>query len=180
MKVVYYGDSITQGFELLKKHENVVNLGVGGDKIINLLGRYFEVHEANPNRIIMMIGINDYLCMRDYWQLNVEFDIPSLFDALLDLITTNLPDTEIYILSILPVSMDIPKKDLELFNSDIDTINKVYKELADEYGVNYLDINSKFLKDGILDHKYTEDGVHLNEMGYELYYSLVKHLLGDD
>lgn len=177
MKTIYYGDSITEGFILLKQNKNVINKGVSGDKIINLLGRYMDIHLENPDQIMIMIGINDYLCSKDYWQAHIHFDIKTLFTSLIDLIQTNLPKTNITVLSILPVSMDVLEPTLSTFNKDIIEINKLYQSISKEKNISYIDIHKDFLKDNILDPKYTYDGVHLSELGYEHYYNLIKHLL---
>ena len=42
---------------------------------------------------------------------------------------------------------------------------------------NFIDWNAAFKNEGILDDKYSEDGVHLNQEGYDLYYSLIKEYL---
>ena len=68
MKIVFFGDSLTWGgyggnyvaelVKLLPKHE-IINSGVGGNTVLNLLNRVDEVLADNPDGIFVMVGGND-------------------------------------------------------------------------------------------------------------------------
>lgn len=175
-KIVYYGDSITEGFVNLKKYDNVVNLGVSGDKTTDLISRFFSVIREQPKRLIMMIGTNDYLVKQHLWQEYISIDFEALYYALLTLIRDNLNTNDVILLSVLPVS--VGDVDLKQYNSDIDEYNKYIKEKANEFGYTYIDLNKHFKNDGgVLNYDVTSDGVHLNELGYELYHNLIKEYL---
>ncbi len=178
MKLVYLGDSITAGFNQLNNHKNVINLGISGDKINNLIGRIERVIEENPDRLIIMIGINDFLNMKNYWGFPIKVNIKYMYGVLIKMIHDNLPNTEVILLSILPISIDLNSESLKNYNNYLNLLNKHINNLAKTYGYEYIDINKVFLNsDSILDHKYTPDGVHLNDLGYELYYNLIKEYL---
>lgn len=178
MKIVYFGDSITQGFQLLSKHDNVVNMGISGHKINNLIGRFQDVLLEKPDRLIIMIGINDYLDSNHYWGTPINLDIPLMYTILLKLINDNLPNCDVVLLSILPVSMDTDKETLMRFNSEIESLNQDIVILSQSYEYDYVDLHSLFLdNEGFLNQDYTTDGVHLSPKGYEFYYQLILELL---
>ena len=177
-KTVFYGDSITNRFVLLKQNKNVVNLGVGGDKTTELIGRVLDVIREKPNKLFIMVGVNDYLVKKAYWQefFNINFEVT--YNALITLLTDNLRNTSFTLLSILPVSMNKPFDTLVLYNKELDEINKYISEIASKYNLNYLDISNSFKdKNNFLNPQYTEDGVHLNNLGYKVYYNLIKDLI---
>lgn len=68
MRLVFLGDSLTWGryggsfvnrvAELLPDHE-IINAGVGGNTVINLLDRLDAVLEQSPDGIFVMVGGND-------------------------------------------------------------------------------------------------------------------------
>ena len=177
MKTVFLGDSITKHFDLLINHENVVNLGIGGDKINNVIGRLETLFCEKPDRVIILIGINDYLNMKNYWGSPIKINIKQMYGVLLKMIHDNLPNTEVYCVSILPVSMDIDEKTVSSYNRDIIKMNRFISQLVIPYEYTYLDLHSKFLQEDRLNPSLTTDGVHLSSAGYSLFYKLVKHIL---
>lgn len=175
-KIVFYGDSITAGFELLKQHSNVINLGMSGDKTINLVARITDVIKESPDRVIIMIGTNDYLVKKRLWQDYVSINFKTLYSALLTLIEDNLPNTEVVLCSILPIS----EKDVDLaqYNKDIDDYNDIIKDLSISYNCIYKYISSSFKNEwNEMKKEYTVDGVHLSSDGYALFYDLIEDLL---
>ena len=177
-KIVFYGDSITNRFELLKQNKNVVNLGIGGDKTTDLIGRVLEIIREKPEKVFLMIGINDFLVKKSYWQefFNIDFEVT--YNALIKLLSDNLPKAEFTLLSILPICQIKTYDILTQYNQEIDTLNNYIKSIANSYNYNYLNI-AKVFKDNqnFLKREYTDDGVHLNSLGYETYYDLVKDLI---
>ena len=175
MKTIYFGDSITAGFQQLDQHHDVINLGVSGDKINNLIGRVEEVISYKPDQLVIMIGVNDYLNMKNYWGSPIKLNIKYMYGVLIKLLHDNLPNCKIVCLSILPVSMDIEPNILREFNLDIIKLNSYIKTIAATYLYEYLDIHQYFIdSDGKLDAHYTTDGVHLSDEGYKHYYSFIR------
>jgi lysophospholipase L1-like esterase len=177
VKVVYFGDSITAGFQHLKAHENVWNLGIGGDKTVDLIGRFLSVTRIRPDRLIVMIGTNDYLVKQRIWQDFIDIDYAVMIDALFTLIQDNLPTTDVHIVSIPPIRWP-EQLDVASSNADIDRYNTILHTKATQYGFGYIDL-AVHLKDddnGIRP-SYTTDGVHFSEAGYAVYYDLIRPYL---
>jgi len=177
-KTVFYGDSITNQFELLKQNKDVINLGIGGDKTTELIGRVLDVIREKPDKLFIMIGINDYLVKKSYWQEYFNIDFNVTYNALIKLLTDNLPNTSFTLISILPICMIKSFNDLTLYNNELDEINIFINQTADKYHLNYLNIANNFKdNNNFLKNEYTLDGVHLNDKGYQIYYDLIKDLI---
>ncbi|MDF2698684.1 MAG: Lipolytic protein family [Haloplasmataceae bacterium] len=179
-KVVYLGDSLTANFKKLNELENVVNMGIGGDKTLEVIGRLKFVNQQKPDKLFLLVGINDYLCNQWTWAHGLIIKFFKTYDAILDILKTNLPQTKFYVLAIFPVNTGsvVPVERLTRYNQEIDEWNVFVKYKAKEYGMEFLDLSNHF-KDEFnnLRKEYTLDGIHLNELGYEVYYNLIKELL---
>lgn len=173
--IVFLGDSLTdycEWNELLRRND-IANRGIAGDTTEGLLNRLSSLKELNPSKIFILIGINDI-------QQNVEKSkIVNNYKQIIKEIKRSLPNTEIYIESILYVN---PNKYSKIFLKDGRKINDIVKEvnaelrnLAKRESVNYLDIASIVTKNDELDKKYTTDGLHLNGVGY----SKIKEVLNE-
>ena len=59
----FYGDSRVIGgnFTEAFSDDSVVNLGVAGDKVIDLINRFKLIKTTTPNRVFLAIGGNDCL-----------------------------------------------------------------------------------------------------------------------
>jgi len=178
-KIVFFGDSITEGFTKVSLVPNVTNLGICGDKTINLIGRIQDVINVNPKKLFLMIGINDLLVKERYWQDYIAIDFEKVYDKLLTLLKDNLPKCDVYLSSILPI--DIDKKNNTHLNKKIRMMNEYILKMSSKYGYKYIDLHSLFVSEGnIIVDKFTTDGVHLSEQGYELYFDRILELIDNE
>ena len=163
--IIFLGDSITEfcnWSELFGKN-NIINRGISGDTLDGLLYRVDEVIERKPKKIFLMIGINDLGKGKNVNQILEKYTI------LIKKIHTNLPETIIYIQSVLPA------KRKTLRNTDIKKINIGLIKIANKYNKNYIDLYSSFLsKNNELNDAYSLDGLHLNGKGYQLWKQIIK------
>ncbi|WP_264229988.1 SGNH/GDSL hydrolase family protein [Acholeplasma laidlawii] len=172
-KVVFMGDSITAGFKLLNNYSHIVNIGVGGNKTTESIPLIKELRLQQPDIVVLMIGINDFLCNIRFFDHGYTIPFHKTYDALLDLINVNLPRTKVYLVSILPLNARkdsaLTKEKVFKYNQEIHVINQFVKHESKVYKATYLDLYSEFIVDGYLNPKYTIDGIHLNEDGYKAY-----------
>jgi len=159
--IVFLGDSLTDSCEWQEFFRNVAikNRGISGDTTKGILNRIDEIVEVQPQKIFIMIGINDINQGR-------EVDhIVSDYEAILRTFQERVPQTKIFIQSILPVNnqkfvnVEVNKKVIE--------INSKLRELSQNFSFQYIDLFSGFLdSNNQLDARYTVDGIHLNGQGY--------------
>jgi lysophospholipase L1-like esterase len=163
-EIILLGDSITDGNEWSEMFgiPRLKNRGISGDVTDGVLYRLDEVTESKPDKVFVMIGVNDLARDR-----SVDYVLEN-YDKIVNQIEQDSPDTKIYIQSVLPVN-----EDFEQFSSHVDKtpeikeVNKGLKKLADQKGFTYIDLFDDMSTEGDqLNPDYTEDGLHLNGEGY--------------
>ena len=179
-QIVFIGDSITDGYVLDDYYSDltlsVYNRGIGGDSTGGVLKRLdLSVVDIRPSKVVLMIGINDInggvsdsVLIKNYGEI-------------LEKIKRELPKTEVYCMSILPVNkelesygVDIPKNLERVKKNNIEI-----KRLAEEYGYCFVDLFENFLdSEGHLKSELSIDGIHLNANGYRLWTEKLKPYLG--
>ena len=161
--IYFLGDSLTDGCEWneLLSNNNIKNRGLNGDSTQGVLNRLNQLTKSKPQKIFIMIGINDLLS-------NVETNIVlDNYQKIIQTIKTDSPKTKIYIESILPMNFEIDKTKRPITNQNIADFNNKLKDFSDNSTIFYIDLYSKFLdSSNQLDKQYTLDGIHLNGQGY--------------
>jgi len=161
--VYFLGDSLTDGCEWseLLSNPKIKNRGIMGDSTEGILNRLNQTTQSKPQKIFIMIGINDLLN-------NIE--TTKILDNYKKIITTiraDSPKTKIYIENVLPLNFEIDKTKRPTNNQNISDFNNNLKNFADNSNIFYIDLYSAFLNSsGQLNEKYTLDGIHLNGQGY--------------
>lgn len=159
--IVFLGDSLTDSCEWQEFFRNaaIKNRGISGDTTKGILNRIDEVVEVQPKKLFIMIGINDINQGRE-----VD-DILSDYEVILKTFKERIPQSQIFIQSILPVNNQ--KFVNNGVNKKVIAINLKLKEFSQKLSFQYIDLFSGFLdSDNQLDAQYTIDGVHLNGQGY--------------
>lgn len=181
LKIILLGDSITdRGFlkggfaALLMKHQSdewhkkyeLVNAGVGGDKISGLVHRLqADVIAKHPSKVFILIGINDVWHRRHSAAVGTEISDFELQYKLL--IETLLRE------QILPVLCTTTRPDPGCWPEEAETelaeLNNIIRHLAAVYGCFCCDLYTAFTPAPDIEWiPYTTDGVHLNETGNRL------------
>ncbi|NME35994.1 MULTISPECIES: GDSL-type esterase/lipase family protein [Fusobacterium] len=155
-KVIFLGDSITAW----NNYPNVKNYGVPGFCSRDVLWLLEDREDIKGDTVVLMVGVNDILG-----------DIPSekIFNNLLKIIEI-LKERfkKIILISVLPTMY----KDK---NKKIKNLNFL---LRNQMFVEKLMIHNLFLnEEGIIDNKYSADGVHLSPEGYKLLNKKIKKIL---
>ncbi|MFW5735015.1 MAG: GDSL-type esterase/lipase family protein [Oceanidesulfovibrio sp.] len=169
--VVFLGDSLTEGWLIHKEFQEhgLRNRGIGGDTTFGLLMRLHEIVQEKPEKIFIMIGVNDLI-------KNELHGLIQRYEHIVNTLGNALPGAEIFIQSILPVNWeDFPQASQYVDNDKILTMNKRLEELARRNGLEYLDLAPRFTnRAGNLKKALSIDGIHINEKGYDLWFSLIK------
>lgn len=129
-----------------------------------------DVQNVNPDHIYIMMGTNGV--MWSDWN-----DMIQKYKSFTDSLVQAMPDADIYILSIPPVTAERESKaDVasgKYLNSDIDGYNNKLLQMAKDNGWYYLDVNSA-LKDANGYLAASTDGVHMSK---DLYSTFKKYIL---
>lgn len=160
--IIFLGDSITDEGEWteLLKNPNIQNRGISGDTTERILRRLDTIIKNHPKQIFLMVGINDLHMLKK----SVEAIVKG-YKKILNQFREKLPDTEVYIQSILPVNNNIYLYWTD--NQKVIDLNKELQKLASQSNYKYIDIHS-YLVDTQqqLGADFTSDGLHLNGKGY--------------
>lgn len=170
------GDSISLWFppDVLPSGEFWLNQGISGETSAGLLDRLELFADTHPDRIFVMIGINDLI--RGMRPATVIANQRAIIRAL----KQQHPDADIVVQSILPHSSDQATWEgrdrlLHIPNTQIQSINQDLEAIAQEEGVNYLDLYPLFTDEtGRLDRHLTTDGLHLSNQGYWVWRSALQ------
>lgn len=142
----------------------IKNRGIGGDRTDGALLRLDEIVSSLPDKIFIMIGINDL-----GHGIKVAA-IASNYEKIVSYLLKKSPDTQIYLQSVLPINDKLYNffyKKAKATNKDIISLNKHLKDLASEPGVQYIDLSSFFMDNNYqLDKQFSADGLHLNGKAY--------------
>jgi lysophospholipase L1-like esterase len=155
-QTIFLGDSLIafHDWNRLGEHRNA---GIAGETTDGLLRRLHYTLERNPERIILLIGINDLLQRIPLQRIKQNYAQ----------ILERLGHVEsVFVLSLLPVSA---MEQEMVLNKEITELNSFVEAVARQEGRTYVDLHSHFAdKRGAMQECYTTDGVHLTPEGYRL------------
>ncbi len=157
--VVFLGDSITNRCEWseLFDNPNIKNRGINGDNTYGILKRLDQITNSQPSKIFLMIGINDIIAKQELDKIIYKYRL------ILRGIKQSIPGNQVFIQSVLPVNNRLK---LIADNNEIIALNNRLKGLANEFKYKYIDLYSIFSTKNQLTELYTNDGIHLNGIGY--------------
>lgn len=166
---VIVGDSMVAYMHTKKffPHTSIMNQGIAGDTTQGLSKRLHYIKKVQPKTIFISIGSNDLVLLKS----NPDEVAKSIFQCYQNIKTQN-PHATIYVFNITPVNDTLETSNHVYIshrnNKDIITINKKLTELLDETVL--IDVYHRLVdQNHLLDKQYTQDGIHLNEKGYQLY-----------
>lgn len=171
-RVIFLGNSITQGGDWvdLTGDSTVINRGIGADITFGLRTRLADVTRRKPSKLFILIGIND-----------ISKDIPDAviaaqYRALVDSVRAQSPTTRIYVQSILPLNPTV-RNFPQHYDKQARVIatNRLLRQMARETRATYVDLWPIFIdRQNRLDASLTNDGLHLNQRGYERWVAFLK------
>ena len=185
---LFFGDSITQGWELnayFSPRWMTVNRGIGGDRTRYARLRFkADVLDLKPRHCIMMIGINDA------WDLEPDLwhHIPGRgLDEVLEEAYGNLEmmadmardvGQSLILCSVLPTNMSFTFAE-EARKQYVVKLNAKLKTLCEKRGIPYVDYFSAFvLEDGrTANNDYLFEGLHPHVTGYDLMAKVLEETL---
>ena len=170
-EIIFLGDSITDfgRWSEMLQNINVKNRGIRADRTDGVLGRLDEVILSSPDKIFIMIGINDLSRKRKI------SETVSNYDNILKFINKKSPQTKIFVQSVLPVNEDIPHRLGNAKNTDVIKLNSELRKLCTQYGITFIDLFPLFANEkNKLKEEFTFDGLHPNGKGYLVWKSAIE------
>ncbi len=178
---VFIGNSRTQGLKLYSSAKDIeVYAGTGTNLITFFTGKvvpygqqtlsYSELMALNANfdKAIINFGINEV-----GWKTTDLFI--EKYIGLIDFVKSLNPNADIYIQSIIPVEKYVSDNDKFFTVENIKLFNTEIKKMCDAKQLRFVDSYSIFAdKKGNLPKKYSYDGIHLNNKGYEKWLAFIK------
>ena len=168
--IVFVGDSLTQDYNVYEyfSKKQVYNRGIGGDTSVGLLSRLKEsIDHLEPSKLFIQIGTNDFELL-DARPSNIYTNISLVIKH----VNQILPKTKIYVISLYPVNPLIDKATVgKRNNTDIKETNKLLSSIKE---CTYINVYDKLVLDDNLNAKYTLEGLHLNQNGYEVVTKILK------
>lgn len=130
------------------------------------------IKSANPAHVYIMLGSNGM-----GWIDNSK--MISDYSTFIDSIKQSSPDSDIYIMSIPPVTAEREQKpsveEGKILNSDINDYNSMLLDLANEKDVHYIDTHSSIMgSDGKLPSDESTDGMHFIK---DTYVKMIDYIL---
>lgn len=162
---MFFGDSITEGITFFEFLDDNQVIGIPGINIWNADDQISKAIKSQPENFYMLFGLNDI----DNVLTSEKF--AKLYGDLINKIKLEMPDTQIYIQSILPVLPKAAKKKASLTNENIDEFNNALQDLAKKEGVQYLNISDVLKEqDNTI---YESDGIHFKEKFYPMWLNYI-------
>lgn len=166
-QIVFLGNSITEGGKDWNEKfgvDGISNRGISGDSTDGVIARLNEIIHFSPKAIFLLIGINDI-----YNELTPSTDyVANNILKIINFINQKLPETKIYLQTILPVEK-------EIYKEKIIAVNEMIKTFVSQSKFEIIDLYSIFANDeGRMKKELSYDGVHLNEKGYSIWVDHIK------
>jgi lysophospholipase L1-like esterase len=166
---VFLGDSITEAGRWTEWFPELetVNMGIAGETTDDVVARLPEVIDADPGTVVVLVGTNDIGRRRrspEYIGRNIETILVEL--------RKHLPHARIILQSVMPRTKDVSRSVHEI-NVHIRQFAAVATARAE-----WLDLWPVLADpEGSLSTKYSDDGLHLNEAGYQAWVEALRPVL---
>ncbi|MGN0622051.1 MAG: GDSL-type esterase/lipase family protein [Porcipelethomonas sp.] len=171
----FVGDSITVGlsdYQYVSSRNVIAQVGLNIDKIntepINTGSgektALESLKDLKPENIYIMLGSNGI----EWLSVN---EMIGFYSEFVDSVKSELPDSDIYVLSIPPVTAERETdEDKPVLNSDIDKFNSSLLDMSNKKELYYVDINTALKgNDGKFPEEYAaDDGMHFNKETYQI------------
>jgi len=178
---LFIGDSRTDGLMVYSGIDNATAYTIDGLMVdtyfttakYNMNGSMVTVSqavEANHgfDRVYVMFGVNELGWPYDYY-------FKDKYSAVIDHLKETMPDAEINVQSIIPVTAERDARGDHINNENVYRFNSIISELCTEKGVNYIDLTEAICGDSaVLPTEASRDGVHLTKAYYEKWLDFLK------
>lgn len=168
--VVFIGDSLTYNAKLADVFPDytVANLGLRGDAVQGVIDRIEQIKALRPSKLFIMIGLNDV------GSTPVD-DFYLKYSVLVERLLSFMGKGEIYLQSILPVNSI--NYNISCDYRQVAVYNSVIQRIATEKQIAFINLYELYSSGDCLLPYYTNDGIHLKDDAYTLWYDTLKTIL---
>ena len=156
-RILMIGDSFVEGMEAYGALYSSNTIWQRGKRIDDMSDQLEKAITYNPSALILSYGSNDV----QMWSSNVDGFIAAYSNSL-DNIANALPNTTVYVCSILPVSQEAINNDPSF--QYISLFNERLQQLCNDRGIKFID--SSYIL-ATVDDPYSPDGIHPKGFFYE-------------
>lgn len=172
--IVMLGNSLTENggdWSARLGKKNVRNRGIIGDEVMGIYDRLHQILPGHPQKLFLLTGVNDVS-----HDLTTD-SIVAIMRTTIDRIQRESPDTKLFLQSLLPINESFGRyKKLTGKTDMIPEINARLEALAKEKKIVFINLFPLFTEKGtnVLRSNLTNDGLHLNEEGYEIWVKAIR------
>jgi len=173
-RIVFMGDSITEFWKILRpnffNNPNYINRGISGQTTRELLVRFQQdVLDLKPTVVVLLAGINDIAQNSGY--INTE----ETYENIVQMAMLSLKNNATVVLSSVTPAIEFPwRKNIDPVTKILE-INTLLRLFAVKNNLTYVDYYTDLVDENKkLKAIYSNDGVHPNEVGYEIMEPLVE------
>lgn len=163
--VIFLGDSqIAQAewHEMFGSQHSVLNRGISGETTQGVLSRLPEILRHKPLKIFLLVGVNDLILGQK------PADIALVYRSVVQKIRTDSPDTELYLQTVLPINN--AQRKTGTTNDEIAALNAQIAQISRDFALPLIDLGTPFQDaNGKLAAQFSQDGLHLNGIGYAVW-----------
>lgn len=162
--VVFVGDAITSEarWHELFPDVSVRNRGIPGDTSEDVALRIGQITAGKPGKVFLMVGGGDAEAEK-----TIE-ETAASYAAILDRLRSDAPDTEVFVQSILPRSIEAWPA--------IEKRNDAIRKVAEEKGATFIDLAPLFAAENdAIREEYSNDNTHLLAAGYVAWRDAISH-----
>lgn len=163
---VFMGDSITEALSFYEFLDESKVIAFKGHTVVDAQENVDNIVNLSPESIFILFGMNDLET-----GINGE-EFAKNYGKLIKMLKEKLPNSNIYIHSVLPISEEAQREDPLLATTRIDEFNRAIINMAKNENVNYINI-SPLLKENV--DLYEPDGKHAKYHFYELWLDYIKN-----
>lgn len=164
---VFFGDSLTEAMSYYDYLSESNVLGIIGLNTISSLKHVDSLGELNPQNIFILMGCNDL-----EGNTSAKLFIDN-YTNLIHEIKNKLPNSNIYVQSILPITKEIQNQNSAFSDERINEFNASIKSMADSEGINYINLHELI---NSLETDYHEpDGIHFRHDFYPKWLSFIQY-----
>ena len=164
-KYVMIGDSITDAAEWheLFPETSILNRGISGDTTYGVIKRLDSIINTKPDNAFIMLGINDIMnnrtiekIVKDYIQILTTLQSNKIIPII---------QSTLYVSGSFPSSREI--------NDAVKKLNAELTEYANKSNIVFVNLNDTLSKNETLKSEFTNDSLHLNGDGYQMWKSKI-------